>query len=112
MLRSDIIAPHLPRAFRDYTIDVSPTRKRTQTHLYMHTQEMADVNTYTEGARLLLYRSVNAVAPTHLTRTTCFARRVRSRSDNVSGVFGEHRPPSPAGRLDSTRRGRGKRRRG
>lgn len=31
-----------------------------------------------------------------VTRTTCFARRVRSRSDNVSGVFGEPRPPSPA----------------
>lgn len=63
---------------------------------------MADVNTYTEAP---VYSCTHAVAPTqaHLTRTTCFARRVRSRSDNVSGVFGEHRPPSPAGRLDSTR---------
>lgn len=35
-----------------------------------------------------------------VTRTTCLARCVRSRSDNVSGVFGEHRPPSS---VDSAR---------
>lgn len=66
MLRSDIIAPHLPRAFRDYTIDVSPTRKLTQTHLYMthrhtYTGDGRNVNTYREGARLLLYTPVNAM---------------------------------------------------
>lgn len=83
ILRPDIIAAHLPRAFfslsrRDYTIDVSPPPTRAYAH--------------TDGD--------GKATQARVTRTTCLARRVRSRSDNVSGVFGERRPPSP---VDSTR---------